>query len=537
MKRAFTLVEMAIVLVIVGFIISMGIMGYAKMNLGEKYKLTKEQQSKMQKLIFIFAQINKRFPCPDFNGNGTEDYNETLNMCDSERYYKKLATFDINTTAGDMDYSMKKNIPPYLYPYISVGGIKNDAFTHPIRYDINFLLTKTKNLQTLCNLASMLVYNQKILNKNINDDVKNKIKYDVLPIVTEDDLSKDNEKIDTNGKGVAGVLISEGEYPGVSGVNLNSNMEYADDTVKISNEYIDSEQSYDDIVKSINYTDFLDYTCGGYREKNYNAIIEVPKNRCIEICDDSGCEQLTGSMLENIYGSDDSDNAISSMVFNFSTSTIDRILIYSTDDCSGDEYTTPAQLLTKDDDNDYFVDINASADDFTVEDKRKTAVFTIADAYYKDGGCIKVGNGALVPSVVTDADSEIELYSDASCVNSIDIDFSKMEKFDKNKDARVFLTKNGSDYEINETNYDYINITFNGNCSYLDKDLHCKQISDESKKFYIKDFYIFFSNDNCEFNDGEFFTMDQVLFVDMKGNSTQNDGRVKISEGSGLSDL
>jgi len=542
MKKAFTLVEMAIVLVIIGFIVSMGIMSYAKLNLGEKYKYTKDQLSQTEKLVFVFAQINKRFPCPDVDGDGKEDYNETTHQCNSETYYKDGTVMDhIKTDIGDIDYSQKQNVPPYLYPYVTVGGLQSDAFNKPIRYDVNFLLAKTTNMESLCNVARLFA-----ISKNLYSTSTSKYKadgptkynyYNLLPIATNDSISQDNELIDKTGQSVAGILISEGENPGVSNIDKGSNMEYASEDKELSTSYTNSDD-FDDVVKQINYEDFLNYACGGFKTVYYTANIMKPQKRCIAlfIPDQNKWVEIDGSDLNAIYGDDD----LSSNVLNFSTDMGDKILVFNGSNCNDYKYSL-ADIIVHDYDANHISNIeNDGSDDMELTDKQGVTLFTPSNIWYSnDGGtCYEVGEGGLVRSLYTDLDSDkIKLYkSKNDCENNTDpigIDLTTLYQYDKNADSRVYLVDDGSgNYSVKDSS-NQIYVKFDGDRSYLDKNFKCHDhISNETLSFNDNDFTIFFKNDDCTFNSGEYYLMDQVIYTDMMGNA---DSKVVISD-SGLAD-
>jgi prepilin-type N-terminal cleavage/methylation domain-containing protein len=72
-KFGFTLVEMAIVLVIVGLIISAFLTPLAAQLEQSRNAEARRDLSDIKEALLGFAVINGRLPCPDTDGNGTDD--------------------------------------------------------------------------------------------------------------------------------------------------------------------------------------------------------------------------------------------------------------------------------------------------------------------------------------------------------------------------------------------------------------------------------------------------------------------------------
>jgi prepilin-type N-terminal cleavage/methylation domain-containing protein len=62
--QGFTLVEMALVLVIIGFAVSGGMLAFNSANASRQESATKKQLEFARQLVLTFAITNKRLPCP-----------------------------------------------------------------------------------------------------------------------------------------------------------------------------------------------------------------------------------------------------------------------------------------------------------------------------------------------------------------------------------------------------------------------------------------------------------------------------------------
>lgn len=72
-KLGFTLVEMAIVLVIIGLLISAFLTPLAAQLEQSRNAEVRRDLAEIKEALLGFAVINERLPCPDADGNGTDD--------------------------------------------------------------------------------------------------------------------------------------------------------------------------------------------------------------------------------------------------------------------------------------------------------------------------------------------------------------------------------------------------------------------------------------------------------------------------------
>ena len=125
MKKGFTLVEMAIALVILGLIIAIGLPLLGLLT--KQNKLTETRTIiKEEKIALVgFAQIHGRLPWADTNGDGQEDTNQHTG---------------------------------YL-PYVTLGIRGKDAWLQSIYYDVNDKLANASDLSNFCQILTQLSTN------------------------------------------------------------------------------------------------------------------------------------------------------------------------------------------------------------------------------------------------------------------------------------------------------------------------------------------------------------------------------------------
>ncbi len=75
LATGFSLVEMAIVLLVLGLLLGSVLGPLSSRIVNERIKSTNNTLVQIQDAIIGFAILNKRLPCPDTNGDGTEESN------------------------------------------------------------------------------------------------------------------------------------------------------------------------------------------------------------------------------------------------------------------------------------------------------------------------------------------------------------------------------------------------------------------------------------------------------------------------------
>jgi prepilin-type N-terminal cleavage/methylation domain-containing protein len=96
-QYGFTLVEMAIVLVIVGLVLGGMFSGLSSMRETAKFKEDQQKLQDIKAALLSFAAINNRLPCPDSDNDGQENLNG--NFCQQD--YGALPFADLGTHASN----------------------------------------------------------------------------------------------------------------------------------------------------------------------------------------------------------------------------------------------------------------------------------------------------------------------------------------------------------------------------------------------------------------------------------------------------
>lgn len=117
--KGFTLVEMAIVMVIVGLLISAFLVPLSVQQDLKDYSKARTDLEQIKEALYGYALVNGRLPCPDTDGNGNEN-----SPCVAA------------STGGDL-------------PWLDLGIDRNDPWGRPYRYRVSgsftglFTLTST----------------------------------------------------------------------------------------------------------------------------------------------------------------------------------------------------------------------------------------------------------------------------------------------------------------------------------------------------------------------------------------------------------
>jgi len=118
--KGFTLIEMAVVLVIVGLLLS-GLLIPLTAQIDQKdYSQAKSQLQEIREALLGYAVVNGRLPCPDTSGDGIED------VC---------STIASSTTGGNI-------------PWIDLGIQPRDPWQQNYRYRVNGAFTSSFTLST-----------------------------------------------------------------------------------------------------------------------------------------------------------------------------------------------------------------------------------------------------------------------------------------------------------------------------------------------------------------------------------------------------
>ncbi len=121
-ERAFTLIELAIVLVVLGLLFGMGLPLFTELTKQKHYRTTKRDMEEIKESLAGYAGIYGRLPFADTNGDGSGDANQTTGTL----------------------------------PYLDLGLGSVDAWRNPYAYDVNDRLIATTDATSFCTaLASI----------------------------------------------------------------------------------------------------------------------------------------------------------------------------------------------------------------------------------------------------------------------------------------------------------------------------------------------------------------------------------------------
>jgi prepilin-type N-terminal cleavage/methylation domain-containing protein len=121
LQKGFSLIEVAIVLIIVGLMMSAFLMPLAAQMDSRDYRMSRKSLEDIKEALYGYAVVNGRLPCPDINGDGFEDACST--------------TANNATTGGDL-------------PWMTLGVERIDPWGNPFRYRINDAFGTTFSLAT-----------------------------------------------------------------------------------------------------------------------------------------------------------------------------------------------------------------------------------------------------------------------------------------------------------------------------------------------------------------------------------------------------
>lgn len=145
-KSGFTLVEVAIVLVIVGLLVSAFLAPLSAQRDLKDYSQVRTDLAQIQEALYGFAVANGRLPCPDTTGNdGLED------AC--------VGITNATSTGGNL-------------PWATLGVQANDPWGRTYQYRVNDAFGKTFTLSTTGSGAGILkVYTDSALGTSVADNV------------------------------------------------------------------------------------------------------------------------------------------------------------------------------------------------------------------------------------------------------------------------------------------------------------------------------------------------------------------------------
>ncbi len=122
--RGFTLVEIALVLVIVSLLLGAGIAGFKGVMESNRYAQTKKALSYTKQSLLSYVNLNNFLPCPDVNGDGHEDRNTAT------------TPYTCKSVEGTV---------PYKDIGLNIGQVR-DAWGNVFLYHVNERVTTAKQI-------------------------------------------------------------------------------------------------------------------------------------------------------------------------------------------------------------------------------------------------------------------------------------------------------------------------------------------------------------------------------------------------------
>lgn len=116
-QKGFTLIEIAVGMVIIALILGGIISLYSRQSLVNQVRTTRVQLETIKQAIIGYALTQRRLPCPDTDGDGVQDTQPAFGV-------------NCQNTGG-------ANIYEGAVPYVTLGLPANDAWGYPVRYVIS----------------------------------------------------------------------------------------------------------------------------------------------------------------------------------------------------------------------------------------------------------------------------------------------------------------------------------------------------------------------------------------------------------------
>ena len=223
MKKGFTLIELAIVLVIIGLLIGVGVSLLPGLINQQKYTQNQSLLNQNYNALIGYIMANGKAPLASSNTNGTSSQSQNIG---------------------------------YL-PYVTIGGLQKDAYGNTFYYAVNnrplnisingatatsMSLTSTNSINNFCAVLYALNYY-----------------YSQNPTLGASDVRTINSPNQTAPPPDVFVLISSGANNKLDSPNTitNSNGVFASQQYPLS-------QNYDDIVEALSITNAIGQFCANY---------------------------------------------------------------------------------------------------------------------------------------------------------------------------------------------------------------------------------------------------------------------------------
>ncbi len=179
-NKGFTLVEMAIVLVIVGFLISAFLVPLAAQKDLKDYSETRRLLEVYKEALMGYALTNRHLPCPDITNDGVEDFNVGTGDCSVAEGNLPWATLSLPDTDAWEQTFIYRVTPTFsdrnpLFNLSTTGALRicnQAACTSPRLTDaaIAIIVSRGKNRGVCSTLPSLPACADERANDNIDND-------------------------------------------------------------------------------------------------------------------------------------------------------------------------------------------------------------------------------------------------------------------------------------------------------------------------------------------------------------------------------
>ena len=144
-SEGFTLAELAIVLVIVGLLVSGMLVPLSAQRDLLNTRETEKQLAEIKEALLGFAAANGRLPCPDTDGDGSENKNPPATTNDLPEAGQSTQTFSGCTKAeGDL-------------PFDTLGTARQDSWGNRFRYRVSAPFTQSKIVWSGSNATGSII--------------------------------------------------------------------------------------------------------------------------------------------------------------------------------------------------------------------------------------------------------------------------------------------------------------------------------------------------------------------------------------------
>jgi prepilin-type N-terminal cleavage/methylation domain-containing protein len=251
-QAGFTLVEMAVVLVIVGLLVSAFLMPLSAQRDQKDYNETRQKIANLKEGLLGFVVTNRRLPCPDTDGDGLENLALPLVVDDTPIIGKSTQTFTCINLEG-------------LLPFQSLGLERLDSWSNIFSYRVAPALS-TRTVEWSLNGATGNVVSDTYFTLSSNGDITVRTRGDD-PSTAGITESKFIYNLVTN---AAVVIISHGKngygatnytgviLPAAPASNLDETANIAAGTIKISRFVASPSSACSDTAEGASYCEFDD---------------------------------------------------------------------------------------------------------------------------------------------------------------------------------------------------------------------------------------------------------------------------------------